>query len=322
MAVETVPGAGAGGPRSRLIVDCDPGLDDAAALVLAHHFADLVAITTVGGNAPLSEVTTNALVTAQVFGIDAEVHPGAARPLVAEPRHAAEIHGASGFEGATVPPLTRTASEVGAVEVLIETIRAVEGLWLVPMGPLTNVALALRQAPDLARRLAGISFMGGSAGAGNHGPVVEFNIMVDPEAAAVVLGSGARILMAGLDLTRQFVVDDGLADSLRAIANPGGAMLADLVVGYLDRVEAVRGARGGGLHDPCAVLAVTHPGLVAHTRRQVGVELTGTLTRGMTVVDQRLPPGMDDPDGNVWHGHTLDHGAALDALLTAVAACG
>ena len=305
-----------------MIVDCDPGLDDAAALVLAHHYGDLVAITTVGGNAPLTEVTTNALLTAQVFGIEVAVHPGAARPLVAEPLHAAEIHGASGFEGATVPPLTRSPSEVGAVEALIETIRAEEGLWLVPVGPLTNVALALRQAPDLARRLAGISFMGGSAAAGNHGPVTEFNILVDPEAAAVVLGSGARILMAGLDLTRQFTVDDDLAHALRALGNPGGALLADLVVGYLDRVEAVRGARGGGLHDPCAVLAVTHPGLVSHTRRQVGIELTGTLTRGMTVVDQRLPAGIDDPDGNVWHGHTLDHPAALAALLAAVAALG
>ena len=191
-----------------MIVDCDPGLDDACAIVLASRFADLVAVTTVGGNAPLGDVTTNALLTVQVFGIEVAVYPGAAAPLVAPPRHAAEIHGAHGFAGPSFPPLALVAADVHAVELLIEAIRAEEGLWLVPCGPLTNVALALRQAPDLVDRLAGISFMGGSAGAGNHGTVAEFNIMVDPEAAAVVLGSGARVLMAGLDLTHQFAVTD------------------------------------------------------------------------------------------------------------------
>jgi inosine-uridine nucleoside N-ribohydrolase len=310
------------GERARVIVDCDPGLDDAAAVVVAHHFADLVAVTTVGGNAPLGDVTTNALLTAQVFGIEVEVHAGAARPLVAEPLHAAHIHGAHGFAGPRLPPLTRQPSSRHAVEVLIEAARVTEGLWLIACGPLTNVALALSQAPDLAGRLAGISFMGGSAAAGNHGPVVEFNAVADPEAAAVVLGSGATVLMAGLDLTHQFSVDDDLAGSLRAIGTPGAVMLADLVVGYLDRVEAVRGVRGGGLHDPCAVLAVTHPGIIHHARRQVAMELNGSLTRGMTVVDQRLPGGVDDPAGNVWHGHRLDHPAARAALLEAVSVAG
>lgn len=312
--------APATGERPRLIVDCDPGLDDACALVLAHHFGDLVAVTTVGGNAPLSAVTTNALLTLQVFGIDVEVYPGADRPLVAPLRHAPEIHGADGFAGPQLPPLRRSAAPVHAVEYLIETIRATEGLWLVPCGPLTNVALALRQAPDLADRLAGISFMGGSAGSGNATPAAEFNIAVDPEAAAAVLASGARIAMAGLDLTLQFVVDDTLTHALRELGGPGAVMLADLVAAYLDAVEAVRGRRRGGMHDPCAVLAVTHPGLITHALRQVGVELAGTLTRGMTVVDQRLPLDVDDPEGTVWHGHTLDPSAARAALLEAVSA--
>lgn len=308
--------------RPRAILDCDPGLDDAAAIVLAHHHADLVGITTVGGNAPLADVTANALLTTQVFGIDVEVHAGADRPLVAEPRHAPEIHGVHGFEGPSLPPLERSAASHHAVDYLIETIRSEEGLWLIPTGPLTNVALALRHAPDLVDRMAGISFMGGSATVGNHTPVAEFNILVDPEAAAIVVRSGGRVLMAGLDLTHQFVVDDGLADRLRAIGNPGGVMLAELVVAYLDQVEVVRGRRRGGLHDPCAVLAVTHPDVVAHTRRQVAVELQGAHTRGMTVVDQRPGPGVDDPDGNVWHGHRLDHPTALAYLVEAVAAHG
>lgn len=324
-----LPGSGSGA-RPRMIVDCDPGLDDAAALVLASHFADLVGVTTVGGNAPLVDVTTNALLTAQVFGIEVEVHAGAERPLVAEPLHAPEIHGERGFDGPSLPPLERQAASHDAVEYLIETIRGEEGLWLVPTGPLTNVALALRSAPDLGARLAGISFMGGSAASGNRTAAAEFNVLVDPEAAAAVVAAGRRsegggevpVLMAGLDLTHQFVVDDALAADLRATATPGGVMLADLVVAYLDQVEAIRGVRQGGFHDPCAVLAVTHPGLITHAHRRVEVELAGTHTRGMTLVDQRRALDEDDPDGNVWHGHTLDQPAARAALLGAVVAHG
>ena len=308
--------------RPRVIVDCDPGLDDAAALVVANHFADLVAITTVGGNAPLADVTTNALLVAQVFGIGVEVHGGAERPLVAPPRHAPEIHGELGFDGPTLPPLERVADSSDAVEFLIETVRGEEGLWLIPTGPMTNIALALRSAPDLARRLAGISFMGGSATFGNHSPVAEFNLLVDPEAAAAVLATDTTILMAGLDLTHQFVVDDELEAQLRAVATAGAVMLADLVLAYLDQLEAIRGTRRGGFHDPCAVLAVTHPEIVQRTLRRVEVELAGIHTRAMTVVDQRLPAGVDDPNGNVWHGHTLDRPAALAAVLEAVAAHG
>lgn len=312
--------------RPRVIIDCDPGLDDAAALVLAHHFADIVGVTTVGGNAPLRDVTHNALLTAQVFSMDVEVHAGAVRPLVAEPRHAPEIHGESGFEGPSLPEVTKEVASNDGVGYLIETIRAEEGLWLVPTGPLTNVALALRMAPDLVDRLAGISFMGGSATFGNHTPVAEFNVLVDPEAAAVVCqagGQGLPVVMAGLDLTHQFVVDDELTEQLRSIANPGAHMLADLTRSYLDQVASIRGLRLGGLHDPCAVLALTHPELIEHTMRPVTVELDGSLTRGMTIVDQR--PGAargDGGQGNVWHGHTLDHQGAVTALVEAVGAHG
>lgn len=312
----------------RLIVDCDPGHDDAVALVVAAHFADIVGITTVGGNAPLADVTDNALLTCQLFGIDAEVHAGAVRPLVAVPRHAPEVHGVSGFAGPTLPSLGRRVADGHAVDYLIETIRGEEGLWLVPIGPMTNVAMAFRHAPDLVDRLAGVSFMGGSAGAGNRTSTAEFNVLVDPEAAAVVLGSGVPLRMAGLDLTHQFPVDDALARDMRALGGPGAAFLADLFVGYLDRAEGLTGLRRGGLHDPCAVLAVTHPEVVTSELRRVDVELDGRLTRGMTVVDQRPAPvggrasRPDDEAGapNVHHGHTIDPEMARALVLEAVAA--
>lgn len=300
----------------RLIVDCDPGHDDAVALVVAAHFGDLVGITTVGGNAPLVDVTTNALLTCQIFGIDVDVHAGAARPLVAEPRHAPEVHGVSGFAGPALPELNRSVASNEGVEYLIDTIRGEEGLWLVPIGPLTNVALAFRQAPDLPGKLAGLSFMGGSATVGNHSAVAEFNILVDPEAAAVVFDSGARIHMAGLDLTHQFPVDDALANDIRAIDTPGATVLSDLMGNFLDQMETLAGGRLGGLHDPCAVLAVTHPEVVEHAARHVAVELTGTVTRGMTVVDQRRA-GTAEP--NIFHGHTLHHDSARSLVLEAIA---
>lgn len=318
----TAPGGSTGASRPRLILDCDPGLDDAAALVMAAHWGDLVGVTTVGGNAPLRDVTSNALLAAQVFGIDVEIHAGAERPLVAEPRHAPEIHGEHGFAGPDLPELSRSAASHDAVGWLIEAIRAEEGLWLVPTGPLTNVALALRAAPDLVDRLAGISFMGGSAAAGNHSAVAEFNILVDPEAAAAVLAAPTVVHMAGLDLTHQFPADDALADTMRSVGTAGGVLLADLIVGYLDKIDHIRGRRGG-LHDPCAVLAVTHPHLIDWTARHAVVELAGTHTRGMTVLDQRRPAAGEPAEpGIILHGHTIDHEAARLALVEAVAAHG
>lgn len=314
-------------PRQRILLDCDPGHDDAAAMVVAAHYGDLVGVTTVGGNAPLADVTTNALLTAQIFGIDVEVHAGCDRPLVAEPLHAPEVHGVSGFAGPLLPDLERAPSTVGAIEYIIETVRAEEGLWLVPTGPLTNIALVIRHAPDVVDRVAGISFMGGSADSGNRTAAAEFNALVDPEAAKVVVDCGARIVMSGLDLTRQFVVDDRLADDLSSIGSTGALVLADLIRAYLDKAEKRGLARRGGLHDPCAVLAVTHPDAIQRTVRSVDVELHGRLTRGMTVVDRRpVGSGADQSSvgrtANVEHCHTLDHDRCRRLFLDAVTALG
>lgn len=186
--------------------------------------------------------------------------------------------------------------------------------------------------PRCGRKIGRGQFHGGLGHGGNHTPVAEFNALVDPEAMAVVLKSGTRIIMSGLDLTYQFPVDDTLALHLGAVAqpvregsvvNPGAQLLADLVVNYLDQLERLTGRRVGGLHDPCAVLAVTHPGVVSTTMRHVEVELTGTLTRGMTVVDQR--PGIDRATGgrlNVAHAHTLDQRRALSLVIEAIKAKG
>ena len=271
-----------------MLIDCDPGHDDTVAIVVAARHTDLVGITTVSGNAPLADVTRNALAVCELFGIDVAVHAGCARPLIEAARHAPAVHGESGLGGTSLPPPTRTPGDAHAVEYLIETTRARPGCWLVPMGPLTNIALALRLDPTMADRIAGISLMGGGAHVGNVTPTAEFNVWADPEAAAIVFEAGARVplRMAGLDVTHQvrMSADDG--DGLRAAGGERGTFLADLLLFYGRTGGAGRGEAGSPMHDPLAVLAVTHPHLFTHVEREVRVELAGGA-RGTTIVDQR-----------------------------------
>jgi inosine-uridine nucleoside N-ribohydrolase len=299
----------------RVLVDCDPGHDDAIALVLAARHTDLVGITTVAGNAPLERTTANALAVTEMIGVDVPVHAGASRPLLAPLRTAEVIHGQSGLDGADLPTPSRGPASSDAVGYLIETVRAEEGLWLVAVGPLTNVALALRHAPELADRLAGISLMGGSATFGNRTAVAEFNIWADPEAAAIVFESGARIVMSGLNLTLQLLATPERRDALRATGTRTGATLADLLTFYARAYTKYRGFAGPAVHDACAVLALTHPELVRGEDAHVVIETDGTHTRGMTVVDRR--PLAEPPPATV---HVLETIAAHEAFAVIVEA--
>lgn len=311
-----------GGPpapsRPAVVLDCDPGHDDALAILLAGATTELVGITTVSGNAPLDRTLANALVVTQIAGLEVPVHAGASRPLVAEPRHAAFIHGESGLDGPQLPPLRRRPAAGSAVRFLLETAEARDDLWLVATGPLTNVALALREEPSLAGRLRGISLMGGSYGPGNVTASAEFNILADPEAAAVVFGSGAQLTMAGLDLTHRFRMPRARADAIRALGTPSATFAADLLDAYGAAYARAFGPDVGvPLHDPCAVLALTHPDLFTSERRHVAVELTGTLTRGMTVVDRRDGGRGEPPNTTVLTD--LDDDRAFDVLRRALA---
>lgn len=301
-----------------ILVDCDPGHDDALALLVAARRAELVAVTTVSGNAPLKSTLRNALVTLQVAGIEVPVHAGADRPLVQPPRHAAFIHGDSGLDGPELPTLEREPSDVPAVRAILDAAERYDGLWLVATGPLTNVALALRQEPGLAQRLRGISVMGGSFSAGNVTAVAEFNIWADPEAAAIVFDAGAPLLMAGLDVTHQLQIDEARIARIRAQGGAAATFSADLLTYYGRAYQrAFGGAAAGPLHDPCAVLAVTDPELFRVEERHVAVELTGTHTRGMTVVDRR--GGGRGATANAQVLTHVDHERAFDAVLDAVA---
>ena len=309
-------------PKPRLIIDCDPGHDDAIALILAHRHAEVVGITTVSGNAPLDATTDNALMVTALLGAATPVHRGAAKPLAGEPAHASAVHGESGLGGVARIAHQRSAASDDAVGFLLDA--ADEALWVVAIGPLTNLALALERDPSWGRRLAGISIMGGSTDIGNVTRVAEFNIFADPEAAARVFSCGAHLTMCGLNLTRQLRSNDALAERLRRTDSPLAQFAAQSFDDLHDRIEGLTGDREAALHDPCAVLAVTHPQLLETRRQAVSVELNGTLTRGMTVVDQRPQPpsvgaarqGADAPTANV--AYTIDADAAMAVVVEAL----
>ncbi len=309
----------------RILVDCDPGHDDAVMLVMAARHAEVVGITTVSGNAPLEAVTRNALAVCDLLDWDVPVHAGAARPLLADPFHAPEVHGEGGMDGTDLPEPVRAAAGDDAVAFLSEATRREEGLWLVATGPLTNVALALRADPGLDERLAGISFMGGGAGEGNVTAAAEFNVWADPEAAAVVVGARCPVLMSGLDVTRTFLADRELSARARELANPVASFVADLFDHELDRFGSyATTVAAPPIHDPVALLAVTHPHLVATRRLPILVETGGVHCRGATVVDRRLATREGRPPEPATTGwvHDLDAPAARQVLLSSLAGWG
>ena len=272
-----------------VILDVDPGHDDAVALMLAcgHPDLDLLAVTTVAGNVSLEKTTHNALRVLSLVGCtDVPVGAGASEPLE-RPLHTAEdIHGKSGLDGPEeIPEPSFEADERGAVALISDTLRASsEPVTLVCVGPLTNIATFLREHPDLKDRVGRISLMGGSMGLGNTKPAAEFNIYVDPEAAREVFESGLRITMSGLDVTHQASAGPEERERLRATGRVGG-----VVAGFLDffaaTYERTFGFDAPPLHDPVAVAAILEPGLLKTRPMRVDIECGSDLTRGETVCD-------------------------------------
>jgi inosine-uridine nucleoside N-ribohydrolase len=309
--------------RPRILLDCDPGHDDAIAIIVAASCADLAGITTVAGNAPLDRTTYNACVLRDALSLRTTVHSGASRPLLAEPKFAEYVHGESGLDGADLPAPERGPDGIDAVGFIIETCRAEPGLWLVATGPLTNIALALRAAPDLVDTISGVSLMGGGT-FGNRTPLAEFNIWADPDAAAIVFSSGADITMAGLDVTHQFVVTPERIEESAALNAPFTDMITDLfrffAANYISRHDRIRGA---ALHDPLAVMAVTHRHLfevvdtLEDVDRHVAIETTGRHTTGATVIDHRTIS--DRAPANVHVLERVDDTAAWQIVMESLA---
>ncbi len=301
---------------ANVIIDCDPGHDDAVAILLAHQHANVVGITTVSGNASLENTTRNALHMVELIEVDTPVHSGAARPLVREPVHAGRVHGETGLGGVSLDDPQRKVTSTEAIEFLLTTARELPDIWVVAIGPLTNVAQAIQRDAGFASRIQGISIMGGSAGVGNVTRVAEFNVWADPEAADVVFRSGANIKMCGLNLTHQLKTDDALIRRLQEANKPVPNLVAQLFEFMHMRIDELVGERRSALHDPCAVLALTDPSLLTLEHRAVDIELTGTLTRGMTVVDERTTRRRDPANAEV--AYQIDAEGAMSVIVEAL----
>ena len=272
---------------TKLILDCDPGHDDAVALLYAACHLDLLGITTVFGNQTLEHTTRNALSLCRLAGLRTPVARGAARPLVAAPIHGGAVHGKTGIDGAELPEPDRAPLDIHAVEFILRTARDNRGeLVLVATGALTNVAMALSLEPQLAQWLRGISIMGGTTGIGNVTEVAEFNIYADPEAADIVLRSGVELWLVGLDVTRRVGVSAADIASLRE-GGKVARVMADLLDFFLASLTRVHGLTTASLHDPCALVPFIDPALIEYRHVPVSVELASPLTRGMTVCDLR-----------------------------------
>ena len=305
--------------RVKVLLDCDPGHDDAFAIIVASKFAEVLGVTTVAGNAPLELTTKNARIVLDLCGSIAPLHSGAGRPLVAEPIHAAYIHGESGMDGADFSAPSRPADGTDAVHFIIDTARANPGVWLVPTGPLTNIALALRAAPDLVENISGISLMGGGR-FGNRTATAEFNIWCDPEAASVVFDSGAKIVISGLHLTHQIMATPARIAMVRNAHAVVGPKLAGLLEFFSRMYKSLHDDfEGAPLHDVCAVLALTHPQFFGSNERHIAIELDGEHTRGMTVIDDRHVVSRTKANATVLE--TIEADAAFGVIVDAIQSC-
>lgn len=276
---------------AKIIIDTDPGQDDAVAILLALASPELevIGITAVAGNVPLSLTETNARKICELAGRpDIKIYSGAIRPLMRQLVTAEEVHGKSGLDGPDLPEPTMKLQPQHAVDYLVETLMAEpEGtITLCPLGPLTNIALALIKEPKIAGRIKQIVLMGGGYfEQGNVTPSAEFNIYVDPHAADVVLKSGVPIVMMPLDVTHKALTTRTRVEAIRAIGTPVGEATAALLDFFERYDEQKYGTDGGPLHDPCVIAWLLKPDLFSGHDCNVVVETMSELTMGATVVD-------------------------------------
>jgi purine nucleosidase len=272
---------------TKIILDCDPGIDDALAIAFAHGHpgVDLVGITTVAGNVGLPRTTRNALAVADFAGAaTVPVTAGCAVPLLRPARDAHEVHGETGLGGAVIPDSARDPREGHAADYIIDAVCGSPGeITLIATGPLTNIALAVRKEPQLTRCVREFVIMGGSAGRGNVTPAAEYNIWADPEAASVVFGAGWTVRMIGLDVTLQALATAPIRERMGALGTLGSALLLPALAEYKEE------GHDPAVHDVCAVASVAVPDVFGYTPAHVQVETTGQLTSGMTVTDFSAP---------------------------------
>ncbi|PZA08155.1 MULTISPECIES: nucleoside hydrolase [unclassified Meiothermus] len=304
-------------PR-KIIYDCDPGHDDAIAMMLALASPELevLGVTVVHGNVSLARTARNALVVREILGAEVPVYAGADRPLVRERISAEAVHGVSGLDGPHLPEPKRGLEQKHAVAFLIETVKAHPGeVTLVPTGPLTNLALALRLEPQIAGLIPQIVLMGGSLDTGNWTPAAEFNILCDPHAARIVFESGIPIVMMGLNLTHQVIATPRWVERFRALGTPVGEFTAQLLEFFREHHVDRYGWEGAALHDPCAVAYLIRPELFKTQAMYVAIETNEGLNFGRTVCDRW---GVTGRPANAQVGLAVDAEGLFDLLVERV----
>jgi len=305
-----------------IILDCDPGHDDAIALLLAlaSPEVNLLGVTTVSGNQTLEKTTANAIrVLDHVGRTEIPVAAGADRPLVRERHVAAEVHGETGLDGPDLPPPSREPEPAHAIDWIALTLTASQTpITLVPTGPLTNIALFLARYPELTSRVQRIVLMGGAYGEGNVTPAAEFNIWADPEAAHRVFTSGIDLTMVGLDVTHQALLRPRDVDRLRA-SGKAGKLVADLFGFYMGFHRRSYGWEGAPVHDAVAMAHVIDPGLLTTEHLGVVVDIGPEPSRGRTHVDlSRLSAW----ERNCSVAVGIDAGVFREMLITRIASLG
>ena len=297
---------------TKIILDCDPGIDDALAIAFAHGHPgiELAGITTVAGNVGLAKTTANALAVCEFIGAGGTpVTAGCAGPLLRPALDARQVHGESGLGGAVLPPPAAGPAPGHAIDYIIDTIGAARGeITLVATGPLTNIALAVRREPRLADWVREFVIMGGSAGRGNTTPAAEYNMWADPEAAALVFRAGWTVVMLGLDVTLRTGASRAVLERMRSL----GALGTVLLLPALEQYRATdgvgpRGGQGGSslleagppVHDVCAVAWVAAAGVFGLVPARIQVETCGQLTSGMTVTDFEAAGGVGAANARV-----------------------
>ena len=270
-----------------ILLDGDPGHDDAIAWMLANASPrlEIRAVTSVSGNQTIEKTTYNALRVMALLGIDAPMAKGRPGPLVSEPMVAPSVHGETGLDGPALPEPLRRPKPISAVEQMARVLRASgEPVTLVSTGPLTNVAALLLSHPELKSRIGRISMMGGGIRHGNWTPAAEFNILVDPEAAEAVFGSGLPLQMCGLDVTEKALIFPEDFQRIRAVGNQVSGIVADWLE-FFYRFHREIGYAGAPVHDPCAVASLLRPELFTRQAMHVAIETQGEYCRGCTVGD-------------------------------------
>ncbi len=305
--------------RKKIILDCDPGHDDAIAILLAYGNPDidLLAVTTVVGNQTLDKVSRNALAIAEIANIRGiPFAKGAVRPLVREVEVAPSIHGESGLDGPVLPEPTQQHVSQHAVQLIIDLIMShpEKTITLVPTGGLTNIALAARLEPRIIDRVKEVVLMGGGYHTGNWSAVAEFNIKIDPEAAHIVFNAGWKVTMVGLDLTHQALATPDVVERIAAINTKPAKFVVELLDFFGKMYKQAQGFDYPPVHDPCAVAYVIDPTLIETQKVPVNIELTGTHTLGMTVADFRYPP----KECNTYVAKVLDRERFWDLVIDAI----